>query len=377
MRASALFLFFALGLGVMAPGCIPAIGIPPSAMVKATPALLPLPAPTGGTTRTLAPTHTLPVAETHGAARMSDGVELPYVQWRPTLRPVEGVVVALHGFNDYRNAFAVTGPLLAASGQAVYAYDQRGFGLNQHPGQTGRQTGGQWAGVGRMTADLAQMTELVRAQYPGKPVTLLGESMGGAVVLSALALPIPPAADRAVLVAPAVWGRTTMPFYQRAALWLGAHTVPWMSLSGRGLGRWASDHLDMLRRLGRDPLVVKETRIESIWGLVNLMDAALEAGPPAAVPSLILYGRHDQIVPAQPLCRLLDRDSAAAPNQPRVALYPEGWHMLLRDLNGPVALRDVMAWLRDTTAPLSSGSEAPGGWPDALCGAKRIAAPAS
>ncbi|MBC7135915.1 MAG: hypothetical protein H5U25_09810 [Oceanibaculum nanhaiense] len=60
-----------------------------------------------------------------------------------------------------------------------------------------------------------------------------------------------------------------------------------------------------------------------------------------------------------------------------MALYPEGWHMLLRDLNGPVVLRDVMAWLEDWEAPLPSGSEAPDGWPDSLCGAQRSAAPAS
>jgi len=316
----------------------------------------------------LAPPNTLPVAETQGAARMPDGAELPYTRWLPAGQPVQGVILALHGFNDYRNAFATAEPLLAASGQAVYAYDQRGFG--QAPSR------GRWAGTARLTGDLKQMTDLVRTQHPGAPVTLLGVSMGGAVVLSALAAPMPPAADRAILVAPAVWGRATMPFYQRAALWLGAHTVPWMTLTGRGLKRWASDHLDMLRRLGRDPLVVKETRIEAIWGLVNLMDAALEAGPPAAVPSLILYGQHDQIVPAQPLCRLLDRDWAQAPYQPRMALYPEGWHMLLRDLNGPVVLRDVMAWLEDRKVALPSGSEAPGGWPDGLCGPRRIVAPA-
>ena len=50
---------------------------------------------------------------------------------------------------------------------------------------------------------------------------------------------------------------------------------------------------------------------------------------------------------------------------------------VLRDLNGPVVLRDVMAWLEDWEAPLPSGSEAPDGWPDSLCGAQRSAAPAS
>ena len=359
----AILLCLALLPVLFTAGCTPGIATLPAGSAVV-PELRALPPPDNA----LAPPNTLPAAETPGVARMPDGAELPYTRWLPTARPVHGVILALHGFNDYRNAFATVGPLLAASGQAVYAYDQRGFG--QAPSR------GRWAGTARLTADLAEMAGLVRAKHPGVPINLLGTSMGGAVILTALAGDNPPQVDRAVLIAPAVWGRATMPFYQRAALWLGAHTVPWITLTGRGLERWASDHLDMLRRLGRDPLVVKKTRIEAIWGLVNLMDAALEAGPPAAVPSLILYGRHDQIVPPQPLCRLLDRDWVAAPNQPRVALYEEGWHMLLRDLNGPVVLRDVMAWLQDRTAPLPSGSEAPGGWPDGLCGPRRIAAPA-
>ena len=32
-----------------------------------------------------------------------------------------------------------------------------------------------------------------------------------------------------------MWGRETMPFYQRLALWLAARTVPWMTLTGQGL----------------------------------------------------------------------------------------------------------------------------------------------
>lgn len=366
-----------LCLALLSAGCTPGIAtLPAGTEAGVRPELRALPA-ADPANLALAPPHMLEVAESSGMAGMPDGAQLPFTRWLPTARPVQGVILALHGFNDYRNAFATVGPLLAASGQAVYAYDQRGFG--QAPMR------GRWAGTARMTADLAQMTGLVRAKHPGVPVTLLGVSMGGAVVLSALAgdipprnpLKNPPLADRAVLLAPAVWGRATMPFYQRAALWVGAHTLPWMTLTGHGLRRWASDHLDMLRRLGRDPLVVKETRIEAIWGLVNLMDSALEAGPPTHIPSLILYGRHDQIVPAPPLCTLLDRKPRDATHRPRVALYKEGWHMLLRDLNGPIVLRDVMTWLEDREAPLPSGSEAPGGWPGGLCGPRRVAAPGS
>ena len=108
--------------------------------------------------------------------------------------------------------------------------------------------------------------------------------MGAAVILAAYGNGDRPEADGVVLSAPAVWSRDHMPFYQRGALWLGARTVPWMKLTGRGLEIRASDNDDMLRALGADPLVIKETRIDAIHGLVDLMDTALEAAPSLRSP---------------------------------------------------------------------------------------------
>src|SRR3546814_14828012 len=67
-----------------------------------------------------------------------------------------------------------------------------------------------------------------------------------------------------------------MPVHQRAALWLSARLFPSARLSGRGLGIQASDNIEMLRALGRDPLFIKETRVDAIHGVVNLMDARSE-----------------------------------------------------------------------------------------------------
>ena len=82
-------------------------------------------------------------------------------------------------------------------GITTLAYDQRGFGLSPNPGI--------WAGAETMRADLNDALMAARARYPGVPVFALGESMGGAVVLTALALDAPPPADGIILVAPAVW----------------------------------------------------------------------------------------------------------------------------------------------------------------------------
>ena len=275
-----------------------------------------------------------------------DGLALPLRRWLPDAKP-RAVVVALHGFNDYGNAFADIGAFLASQNIAVLAYDQRGFGAAPRPGV--------WAGTQTLTADFHDFLSATRAAYPGVPVHALGESMGGAVLMAAWAeAPYP--ADSVILVAPAVWGRPTMPFYQTAALWFSAHTTPWLRLSGRGLKRQPSDNIEMLRALGRDPLVIKETRVDAMWGVTNLMDAALASAATFDAPALILYGVKDDIIPARATLDMLAE--LPPPRDPRkVAIYDAGFHMLLRDLKAETAWRDILAWLGDRDTGLPSGAD--------------------
>ncbi|MBM3557733.1 MAG: alpha/beta hydrolase, partial [Alphaproteobacteria bacterium] len=156
-----------------------------------------------------------------------------------------------------------------------------------------------------------------------------------------------------ILVAPAVWGRSTMnPFY-RFSLWFSAHVTPGATLTGRGLKRRPSDNIEMLIALGRDPLVIKATRIDAVYGLMGLMDAALDAVPRASVPLLVLYGENDEIIPPHATQRMLE----IMDSRNRVAVYPQGWHMLLRDLSARVPQDDVLAWIADAASPLPSGAD--------------------
>lgn len=288
-----------------------------------------------------------PIAEPALAAAAfvaADGAALPLRAWRPDGEPW-AVVLALHGFNDYSNAFADVGAFLAGRGVALYAYDQRGFGATA--------TRGLWPGIPALTSDLKTAAELLRRNHPGTPLYLLGESMGGAVAMVAMAGPWPPAVDGVVLAAPAVWGRESMPWYQRAALAVASHTVPWLKVSGRGLGLKPSDNIEMLRALSRDPLVIKETRVDAIHGLADLMDAALAAAPWLSGQVLVLYGEKDEIIPKEPSFRML----RALPRHQRTALYENGFHMLLRDLQAPAVWADVAAWMEDPHVPLPSGAD--------------------
>jgi len=284
---------------------------------------------------------------------MQDGALLPYRRWTPDGSP-RAAVIALHGFNDYSGAYRDLGPLLADRGLLVLAYDQRGFG--------GTAMRGDWAGAEAMIRDLDTVTELLRAAHPDLPVYALGESMGGAVIMAALGGYSPPRLDGAVLSAPAVWGRSTMSVWQRAALTAGAHIAPRIRVRPQTLPKLPSDNIEMLRRLYYDPMMIKETRIETAWGLTGLMDRALQAAPLLDMPLLVLYGEEDGIIPRGPTCRML----RALPDGPdgvrrwRLALYRNGYHMLFRDLEGDLVSADIAAWLSDPDAPLPSGAELTG-----------------
>ncbi len=283
-----------------------------------------------------------------------DGAALPLRVWKPA-GETTAVVLAVHGFNDYSNAFAMPAADWAEHGIATYAYDQRGFGAAPDRGY--------WAGSARLATDLVEASRVLRSRYPHVPLYLLGESMGGAVVIVAEtgAAGTPrPTADGIILTAPAVWGRDSMTVLERVALWIGYHVIPGVTVTGRGLGIKPSDNVEMLRAIGRDPLVIKETRIDTIYGLVDLMDAALDYAPLLDVPLLVMYGARDEIVPSAPIRRFVSALPPEPRRRQRLAWYENGYHMLLRDLQGPVVIADVASWVLVPAAPLPSGADRDG-----------------
>jgi alpha-beta hydrolase superfamily lysophospholipase len=274
----------------------------------------------------------------------SDGARLPFRSWVPVTQP-KAVIVALHGFNDYSHAFQMPGEYMRLRGVAVFAYDQRGFGS--------APSRGVWAGQDNLTRDAADMITVVRKRYPHVPVYLLGESMGGAVAIDVVTRPGFPAIDGLILSAPALWGGETMNPVFRFTLWIGAHTFPQKMMTGADLHILASDNIDMLRALGGDPLIIKATRLDAVYGLVQLMDAAYTDIGKVRIPMLLLYGAHDQVIPHEPMQQAMRK----APKGTKIAYYPLGYHMLLRDLHGDVPVGDILAWVLNKNARLPSGHE--------------------
>jgi alpha-beta hydrolase superfamily lysophospholipase len=278
---------------------------------------------------------------------MRDGFVLPARIWHPPAEVAPaGVILALHGFTDSRDAWELPAPVFAKAGYTVIAPDQRGFGATADRGV--------WAGQEAMIADAAELAAQIRAQYPGQRLVMMGESMGSAVIMC-LAARSPATADGYVLTSPAVWGRAQMAFTLTTALWVADHVAPGWRLTGTEipLDIAACDNREALIRLALDPLTLRGATVAMLKGLVDLMGAAQDSAARLPPNAIVLNGRRDQVVPPEAAAAAW----AKMPGGVRRAFYLNGYHLLLRDLDRALVEADILAWLRDPQSWLPSGAD--------------------
>jgi alpha-beta hydrolase superfamily lysophospholipase len=278
-----------------------------------------------------------------------DGAELGLTVWEAEPEgPPEHIVVGVHGMNDFANAFHMAAPYWAAQGVTTYAYDQRGFGRS--PGR------GLWPDEELMREDLRTAVAVARTLHPDATITVVGISMGASVAISAFGSDSPPDADRLIASGPGLRGWGAMNPLYRASLWMSAHTNPsWIvHPPARFVRIEPSDNIEMLRESWASPLMLRENRIDQVYGVVSLMETAHDRTPnlPADLPVLISYGANDYVIPPGGV----KRTAKILPPYARTVYYEAGYHMLLRDLQAENVHADYLAFMRDPDAELPSGS---------------------
>ena len=190
----------------------------------------------------------------------------------------------------------------------------------------------------RLIDDAVSYAAQVRDRWPGVPLTVIGHSMGGGVVLAAAERL---RADRIVLATPAIWGGAALNPLHRLAAWSAATVVPERRFTGKGVVKIVpSDNRDALHAIWADPLYLAPPSAREIFGLVRLTDLAADAAPRVKTPALMLLGGKDQIVPNATVRRVFARLTG----ETRLIEYPDGWHLVFRDLQAQRVWDDVAAW---------------------------------
>ncbi|HET6778285.1 MAG TPA: alpha/beta hydrolase [Gemmatimonadales bacterium] len=261
----------------------------------------------------------------------SGGMHLFYQVWRPA-QP-RAVLINLHGLGDHSGLYPNLAAYFPPREIAVYAYDMRGNGRS--PGQ--RAFVRSWQ---EFREDLHAFLTQVRQWEPNVPLFLLGNSLGGLVVLD-YGLQRPSGLLGVIAAAPPL-GRLGVPPVLMALGRVMSRIVPRFSL------RVGMD----LTGLARDPAVVETVLADpyfhrrgtarlstEVTAAISRVQANAES---LSLPLLILHGSADRMVPPDG-----SREFFAKVRYPdrEFREYPEGYHGLFADLNAGEVLGDLERWI--------------------------------
>lgn len=100
----------------------------------------------------------------------------------PQKVPLKGMVICLHGFGLNACSYDAFGKAMADRGYAAFAPDIRGFGYWRESGIHPKLD------LNLAVEDVCKIARTVKAAHPELPLFVLGESMGGAIGLTAVSI---------------------------------------------------------------------------------------------------------------------------------------------------------------------------------------------
>ncbi len=278
-----------------------------------------------------------------------DHVQL-FGQWWNLSQPL-AVVLIVHGTALHSGFYAPLAQHLQEAGYAVGAIDLRGWGQS---GGFGHRRG-YIGNYDEYVLDLEQLAADARQRYPGKQVYLLGESLGGAVVLLAqLEHAVPN--NGLILSAPAVWANPGLfgwhaPHALMApVMWSGkviGETFPNLPLLPiwRPIVNQVFFDEEARERFMQDPNNTHTWLPASyVNGLYDAMLRIRYQTPQIQAPMLILQGTKDNLVPFDSSEFLCQNSSS----QDKTLIRYDGMsHALLSDFGREAVWGDIVHWLTD------------------------------
>lgn len=269
-----------------------------------------------------------------GQLEGSRHLTLAWQAWVPD-RDVRAAVLVAHGLAEHGGRYVHVGGHLAAAGYAVYAIDHRGHGRSQ----------GDRAQVDRLATvveDLHTFAELVRSVQPGKPLFLLGHSLGGAVA-AAYAVGYPEELAGLVLSAPAVAVEGTTPLQVRMGKVLSVLSpgLRLLALDGTAVSRDS----EVVQAYDEDPLNYRgKIPVRTLAELVRLSEWLPEALASLRLPILLLHGTADRLVPVR--ASHLVHDCVSSTDR-TLRLYDGLYHEVFNEPERERVLADVTGWLEE------------------------------
>jgi acylglycerol lipase len=261
------------------------------------------------------------------------GIDLYAQAWLPGIAP-RAVIVMAHGLAEHGGRYQTLACELVQRDYAVYAVDHRGHGRSPGPR----------ANIGRfshLVADFCAFTDHAARQHPGTAVFMLGHSMGGAVAFAS-ALRLQQTLRGLVLSAPALAAGQSVPLLQELFVRLLSVVAPdtgALTLPADAVSRDPA----VVARYAADPLVHHAAiPARTLVELLGAMQGFAASAPRLLLPTLVLHGTADQLVP---LAATRPVYEAFGTRDCVVKLYDGLYHEVFNEPERERVTADLFHWL--------------------------------
>lgn len=214
------------------------------------------------------------------------GLKLHAQCWTPTTPP-KAVIALVHGMGEHIGRYEHVAQFFNGQGVAVLAYDQQGHGKSEG-------ARGHLVSATSLLEDVGLLLQEAAKRFPGKPVFLYGQSMGGNVVLNH-ALRYKPTIAGVIATSPWIQLAFKPPALKVLAGRLVSRISPALSLASGLDTQFLSHDPAVVKAYNEDPLV--HGKISAGAGVV-LLDLAQNLDTAVAelsTPLLITHGSGDKI----------------------------------------------------------------------------------
>ena len=270
----------------------------------------------------------------HFSAR--GGLKLERRWWLP--ERATRVVALVHGLAEHSARYDFVGRWLAARHFAVYAFDQRGHGRSAGPRT-------HCPDFDALLDDIESFLRTFEAELDGRPLVLLGHSMGGLEVARLLADRKPPV-TAAVLSGPALGVADGAPRSRLVLARALSALLPRLPIPQPVDPDTLSRDPEVVAAYRADPLVPKRISARLAAELLRCAGEAVRAAEHVRVPVLIVHGEADALCPVAASRAFVGSLQTPA----ELKTYPGLRHEVLNEPEREEVLGDVVAWL-DRYAP--------------------------
>ncbi len=270
-----------------------------------------------------------------------DGTRLFERCWRPGGGP-RAEVLLVHGFIEHGGRYAPTAEALARRGYAVSVMDLRGHGKSAGPRCWIR-------GFDEYVDDLDCFFARVVRRGEGKPVFVLGHSLGGLIALR-WCIGCRREPSGLILSGPVLQvGHRLFPWLRHLAR-LGSILFPrlrWARMGGRNISRDAA----IVAEFRDDPLVFHgRFPVRSGAEILRAGALARAAFEEVRTPLLILHGAADRVAAVEASQELFERAGAA---DKTLRVYPGLYHEVLNEPEKEQVLADLIQWIEQQVTRIS------------------------